>query len=71
MCKRLAPPPFGPPAGLPRAMAQGFRPLSPVTHSSVLFDHLVGADEERLRYGQPERLGGLEVGHKLDFGRLW
>ena len=35
-----------------------------------LFDHLVGAPDERVRNVDPERLGGLEVDVKLDLGRL-
>ena len=31
----------------------------------MLFDHLVGAREDRWRDRQPERLGGLEVDHQL------
>jgi hypothetical protein len=29
--------------------------------TASLFDHLVGPDEQRLRHGEAERLGGLEV----------
>src|SRR6516162_3145280 len=36
--------------------------------STPSFDHLVGADEQRLRHGKAERLGGLEVHHKLVLG---
>src|SRR5215467_5083387 len=35
-----------------------------------LLDHVVGADEDRLRDRQPERLGGLEIDHQLELGRL-
>jgi hypothetical protein len=33
-------------------------------------DHLVGAGEQRLRDGDAERLGGLQVDHQLESGRL-
>src|SRR5438874_2999737 len=35
-----------------------------------LFDHLVGADEQRLWHRQTERHGRLEVDHQLEFGWL-
>jgi len=35
-----------------------------------LFDHLVGAQQERFGDRQPERLGGIEVDHQLKLGRL-
>jgi hypothetical protein len=35
-----------------------------------LFDHLVGAGQQRVGYGETERLGRLEVQEKLDFCRL-
>ena len=33
-------------------------------------DHLVGADDKRLRDREAERLGGLEIKNQLEFGRL-
>src|SRR5215475_2672566 len=34
-----------------------------------LFDHLVGAGENRIRHGQAEGLGGLEIDDELEPGR--
>ena len=34
------------------------------------FDHLVGAQQERFRDRQAERLGGREIDDELEFGRL-
>ena len=34
-----------------------------------LFDHLVGAGEERRRHGEAERFGGLHIDRQLKFGR--
>ena len=34
----------------------------------LLFDHFVGASEQRLRHGEAERFGGLEVYGELEFG---
>lgn len=36
----------------------------------ILSDHLVGARQDRLRYRDPERLCGLQIDHKFEFGRL-
>jgi hypothetical protein len=35
-----------------------------------LFDHLVGAGEQRLRHGEAEGLSGRQVDHQLELGRL-
>jgi hypothetical protein len=37
--------------------------------NAALFDHLVGAGEQRVRHGEAERFGGLEVDDQLVFGR--
>jgi hypothetical protein len=36
----------------------------------TLLDYLVGAGENRWRHGEAERVRGLEVDDKLEFGRL-
>jgi len=36
-------------------------------NKSALFDHLVGADEERLPHGKAKRLHRLQVDHELEF----
>ena len=36
-----------------------------------LLDDLVGARKQRWWYSYAERLGGLEIDHKLEFGRLF
>ena len=38
--------------------------------NSPSFNELVGANQERLQDRQPERLGGLEIDHQREFGRL-
>src|SRR5262245_64215813 len=40
------------------------------TRAEGLFDHLVGAGEQRLRHVEAERLGCLEVDHQLELGWL-
>jgi hypothetical protein len=36
----------------------------------LLLDHLIGEREQRRRNVEAERLGGLEVNNKLEFGGL-
>jgi hypothetical protein len=36
---------------------------------ALLFNHLVGAGEQRLRHGEAQRLRGLEIDHQLELGR--
>ena len=36
----------------------------------ALFDHLIGAGEDRRRHGKAKRLGGLEIHNQLEFRRL-
>ena len=38
--------------------------------SLALFDHLVGAQQDRAGKRDPERLGGLEIDDELEFGWL-
>src|SRR5262245_34481304 len=38
--------------------------------SSTLLNDLVRLESERLRDGQPQRLGGFEIDHQLERGRL-
>ena len=45
-------------------------PPRSVMKSDVSFDQLVGAQEERLRNRQADLLGGLEIDHQHEFGRL-
>src|SRR5437870_754166 len=61
---------------LPRAWV-GRKSRGPVSSSRVgrtpvhnSFDDLIGASKDRLRYGEAECLGGLEIDDQLEFGRL-
>jgi hypothetical protein len=38
--------------------------------NKVLFDHLVGAGEQRRRHGEAKRLGGLNVNYEFERGWL-
>ena len=42
----------------------------PGSQSAALFDHLIGASEQRRRNFEPERLGGLEIDDEVELGRL-
>src|ERR1700730_17302264 len=45
--------------------------LKRASGSPILFDHLVGADEQRVRHGNAERGGGLQIDGELDGGGLF
>jgi hypothetical protein len=46
-------------------------PLWAITgHWRSLFDHLVGAREQRRRHSEPERLGGLQINYQFVLSRL-
>jgi hypothetical protein len=55
----------------PRPLGQAKRGREQLQQTARLFDDLVGADEQRRRHVEAERLGGLQVDHQLEFhGRL-
>src|SRR5438067_10863554 len=39
-------------------------------NSGASFDNLVRAGEQRWRHGEAERVGGLQIDHQLELGRL-
>ena len=53
-----------------RPHGAGIRKPSHEPTFAASFNHLVGATEQRWRHGEAERLGGLEIDHKLKLGRL-
>ena len=58
-----------PPRPAPAMAVTGhFRTLA-AQQMALLFDHLVGAQQNRLRHGEAERLGGLQVYDRLEFCR--
>ena len=46
------------------------RPAGLLAMTTHLFDHCVGAAEQRQRHGKTQRLGCLEIDNELHFGRL-
>jgi hypothetical protein len=60
----------GHPAALPRTAASGQQETPALQKKAPLFDHLVGAGEEGIRDDQTERLGGGQVHHEIELGRL-
>ena len=56
-------------AGLAMTVSCQFRTHAPQQDRS-LFDHVVGAGEQRGRYGKTKRLCGLEIDDQLEFAGL-
>ena len=59
-------------AGVKRLLDTGSVPGADIRNAANarLFDHLVGARDERRRQFEPERLDGLEVDGELEFDWL-
>jgi hypothetical protein len=51
-------------------MAEETPPRAGTTGACSSFNHLVGAQQERLRNGQAECLGGREIDDEIEFGGL-
>jgi hypothetical protein len=49
-------------------MAEETPPRAGTTGACSSFNHLVGAQQERLRNGQAECLGGREIDDEIEFG---
>src|SRR6266700_1963903 len=54
----------------PRIAARGRRTYPIKRHRPASLDHLVDAEQKRLRHGDAKRFGSLEVDDQLEFGRL-
>src|SRR6266849_9947573 len=57
--------------GLLRLHCQGLSPFTPCRSPGALLNHLIGAQQQRLRDREAEGLGDLEVDHQLELGRLF
>ena len=57
-------------ADIGAALAHVSKGPFPDSCTAVLFDHLVGAGKQRWRHSEAERVGGLQVNHQLEVGRL-
>src|SRR5262249_39414835 len=64
-CSKATEPLYGGAAGVGRSHLIGT-----ASFVRALFDHLVGACEEGGGYGEAEHLGGSEVDHHFELGRL-
>ncbi len=71
--KRRVTPSANPPYGPADMVVDPFRAHRRLMRRNKLklFDHLVGAGDERRRHSEAERLGGLEVDHELELRGLF